>query len=500
MRNTRKLRAKSRQLRGGRFLGKGTYGCTFGEPPLPCRGEASRRSSDQVSKLMSEETAKKTLEKNMMFRTIDPKQRYFITTGDSSDVCDANLTKPPIEDNDELASCPVDPRGSYKLVFFQMGGENLSNISLTAQEYAPFFKSLFNIIKGVRWAHHNNIVHLDIKPDNIVSTKLESGEFQTRLIDYDLSINLNELELCNDELLNVLNEIYTFYPVDTIFINRNNIDLMFPSGLESSYEANEKKQRLRDKLNEWYTKVNYYANGLVKGIGKSYSATGIPQIGATSYLTNYATYEDIVITNKKEYLQIIDMYMVGHTLGLMLYRFFNYILVCNDPSKPLDVYVGIQLVDGRNGYVPIDALVGYGFSKELQDWHIRVKNEILVTYGRIIDLTTTFKIKDRLQMTGKHAFSEYKTLLPRFDELFTEDAITNYLVPLGIIKVKEQPILPYVPSPVNLGRIQVNIPEVKERAYQIPPTNIGKVNTSLFEGGKYSTRKRKGQMRFHKRR
>lgn len=53
----KKIRKRTKRYRGGKFIDQGAYGCVFGEPPLQCKGETSRRSSGQISKLMTKTAA-----------------------------------------------------------------------------------------------------------------------------------------------------------------------------------------------------------------------------------------------------------------------------------------------------------------------------------------------------------------------------------------------------------------------------------------------------------
>lgn len=484
MRKTRKTR---KQLKGGRFLGEGGYGCTFAEPPLPCwnprGGVLPRRSSDQISKLMNSSLAQKAIVKNRMFRRIDPTQTYFISASDM-DRCRPFLSAPHIQPTDELDRCSLNPADTLELLFFQMGGKDLAEITLTARDYAPFFKSLLHILKGMKLAHTNNIVHLDIKPENIVSHRLPTGEFQTRLIDYDLALDLTMINGRSDHELEALINIYTFWPFETIFIHPRSILHFIPLPQESAYVKQQKQVNLRSRLMKWYTAVGtQFSKGLVIGDGMPFSIARTGQIGSTAYLNDYAPTININDYNYKEYLKKVDIYMLGITLGLLMNRFFNYIMVSKDYKNGIfSVIIKVKTAVGEE-YVDVNSLIAKGFSKEIQDWHALVESEIMVFYASMVDLMTCMDVSKRI--TIEEVVDIYTLFLERFDKYFTEDAITKYLVPLGAIQVDAQPVLPDVPSPTDLAKIKVSpTPSSANRTYQLPQTNLRKIQTNLFKGGK----------------
>jgi hypothetical protein len=499
MRLARKTRKQRKQLKGGKFLGQGGYGCTFTDPPLPCwnprGGVLPRRSSDQISKLMVLSEAQKAIDKNRMFRRIDPTETYFISASDS-DRCRPVLSAPHINPSDGLDKCHINPQtsGAVELVFFKNGGIDLNTITLSARDYAPFFKSLLNVLEGMRLAHANNIVHLDIKPENIVSQRLPTGEFQTRLIDYDLAIDLNHVSkhLHND--VQLLKNVYSFWPFETIFISPNTNYYVKPSPHDSSSDTQQKQTNMGIYLSNWCKTVankrHNYSKGFVIGEGRPFSKDGQCQIDAAYYLINYAPRINIDDSNFKKYLKSVDLHMIGLTLGLVMNRFFNYLFVCTDSvANTVKIFVKIKTAAGEKD-VAVESLESHGFSKEIQDWHVRVQNSFLMFYGILVGNMTAIDYVSRLSIDKSADY--YKLFLGPFDTFFTEDAIRNYLVPLGTIELDDQPVLPDVPSPTNLANIQVSpVSSNVNRPYQIPPTNLRKVQTTLFEGGRTSRQKRR---------
>lgn len=476
------MRKTRKQLKGGKFIGKGGYGCSFGYPPLPCwnprGGLSTRRLSDQISKLMYASEAQQEIVNNRLFRAIDPTQTYFISTTDT-DRCRPELgaTNP----SDQLDKCHLDQTQPLELVFFAYGGIDLDNLTLSAKDYAPFFKSLHNVLEGMTLAHANNIVHHDIKPGNIVTQLLPTGEFQTRLIDYDFAFSLKNITPGD---LRHLNSQYVFFPFEALFVDTRTDQYYFPNVTMPTSHLNQIKLQFRQLIRQWYDRFSLdYMKGLVFGNKQPFSDTRQQQIGFTEYYTSYAPTLSVLRTNRPLYLKSVDVYMLGYTLGLILNKFFNCVMMCE--NKAAGIYkIAFKVKMGHQyGYLFPEQFTANGFSQEIQNWLQTIQDFILIPYAQLVEEMTTWDLTKRITMADAHL--KYGQLLLGIEIFFTEDMITKYLVPMGSIQLQAQPVLPDVPSPTDLTRIQVSAVSPKpNRSYQIPPTNLSKIQTNVFQGGR----------------
>jgi serine/threonine protein kinase len=490
MRKTRKQQ-RSQPLKGGRFLGKGGFGCAFTEPPLPCwdpkGGPPIRRSSDQISKLMRVSHAHEAMMKNQMFRKFDPTQQYFITSS-HMDRCKPVLSAAYILPTDELDKCHLNPQkdGPFELLFSEMGGVDLTNITLQSEDYAPFFQSLVNVLRGMAVAHTHGIVHLDIKPQNIVSKRLPTGEFQTRLIDYDFSADLKYLAGRGDRNIEQLYRPYLFFPFDSMFMDPTLEQYYFPQGSSVPHAKLLKIQAdFRQLITNWFGMFSpVYTKGFVLGDKHPFSVSYQRQIGFTDYYTNYAPSLAMITTDYKRYIQLVDSYMLGYTLGLMLTRCLNCKMVCMDSTTGYYAIVFKIRTPQHSQYNELSSnLTHHGYSQDIQNWIQELEANLLLPYMRLVDTMTNMDVAKRIPVAV--AVARYEALLPLFDVYFTKEAIEQYLIPTGIVTIQAQPQLPYVPSPTDLAKIQISpIPATTNRTYQIPPTNLRKIRSNLFQGGR----------------
>jgi hypothetical protein len=70
------LRNRRKTKRGGKYVGKGAYGCTF-VPPIRCRGEAERRPG-MISKLMLPDGAVDEMKVKPLLEGVDPVRQFFL--------------------------------------------------------------------------------------------------------------------------------------------------------------------------------------------------------------------------------------------------------------------------------------------------------------------------------------------------------------------------------------------------------------------------------------
>lgn len=219
--------AKTRKLRriGGALIGQGTYGCVF-RPALPCRGNTRNRPG-QISKLMDASDAEEELKQRDLFRSVDPTQKYFLYP---FEICDPKL---PFDKKNRVNDCSV-PMTVRKILQSLDGGESIQNINVDRADYPALFQSISNLFEGLEKAHAKDIVHNDIKPDNIVVTKTADGKFNSRFIDFGISFKWDDLDALsknkktpfarNDKGHSVFDLQYLYWSIEVHFTNPHPVD------------------------------------------------------------------------------------------------------------------------------------------------------------------------------------------------------------------------------------------------------------------------------------
>lgn len=113
---------------------------------------------------------------------------------------------------DDYNSCNlVDIKNKYvspRILISEDGGTDLWNIEVPKEDYVGFFEGVTNLFKGLVELHKNSVVHLDIKPANMVGKRLLDGTYIIRFIDFGLSSNVTIVSKSS------FFENYAYWPYD----------------------------------------------------------------------------------------------------------------------------------------------------------------------------------------------------------------------------------------------------------------------------------------------
>lgn len=171
-------------------VGEGTYGCVF-KPSLKCKENISSYEN-KVSKVMVNREATNELKEYKSISTIKGLEKYAITQ--------PILCKPVIDDNfiSSVGQC-INPliknvyknKSHHSMLIYEDGGINITNFVLNifkkvqVKDQHYFLTSLITLIDGLLFFKAKNIVHRDIKADNIVYN-INNGKI--KYIDFGLMI------------------------------------------------------------------------------------------------------------------------------------------------------------------------------------------------------------------------------------------------------------------------------------------------------------------------
>lgn len=195
-----KTRKKYRNSKGGNVVASGGYGCVF-IPSLKCEG-ASKRTSNKISKLMTEAHATSEYEEinkiKVELDSIPNYQDYFL-------INDVTLCRPAKLTNSDLKAfsnkCSALPKNDITKKNIndkldEIMSLNLPNGGLPVDDYLyknGSLQKMYNVNlalikllkKGIIPMNKRNIYHCDIKDSNILIDDSEKA----RLIDWGLSVD-----------------------------------------------------------------------------------------------------------------------------------------------------------------------------------------------------------------------------------------------------------------------------------------------------------------------
>jgi serine/threonine protein kinase len=367
-----------KSLKGGKYLGKGSYGCAF-RPPLKCVGEA-RVNDSYVTKLFQRprpgeiDEAEKEWRKNMLVqREVDPEQKYFVT---AIQLCthDVGSVRKPLNNtakrlkNGTMESCPWLLIPGQKLIRYPDAGIPLDSITLHADRYGFFLSSLINLWSGLVNLHKHNIVHVDIKPENTMSLFTPDGNYLTRFIDLGWSDPTSHFTPDSQDVATLVNfnttQVYPWYPFDLCMAHQH-----FKKNLQTRLPPIS--QQL---LDFWYGTVEtslgpYIYSGIPKDSFWSQSTSGQLFRKYDAKMLNGA-----ILANTQFYMdndkifKSLDVYSLAITCCQVYSSVTGHYRILGTNGKPT---IGIKLLDGYK--YPLAELPVSSFKSALaRDWHFKL--------------------------------------------------------------------------------------------------------------------------------
>jgi len=154
-------------------IGEGTYGCVF-KPSLKCK-EKITSYENKVSKVMVNWDATNELKEYKSISTIEGLEKYAITQPIlCKPIIDANFISSVGKCNNPLIKNINKNKSDYSMLLYEDGGINITNFlvnifkKVDQKEQKYFLTSLITLIDGLLFFKTKNIVHRDIKAENIV--------------------------------------------------------------------------------------------------------------------------------------------------------------------------------------------------------------------------------------------------------------------------------------------------------------------------------------------
>lgn len=222
------------------FIGQGFFGCVY-KPGFECQDPSiNARHQNDVMKVLDSSNPVDALEQEIIdiLKDIDPFQQYFIYTSES---CKLNTVK--FNKSDNCKQDYIEPIG----YFMKNGGMSLSDIigDGTNERNNKYFIDnmiywIYDILLAIQQLQTRNIVHADIKWDNIV---IDPETNTARLIDFGMSYKFADVHRSfyskmfsvNPPFLNIDNE-ETYNIVKNEDISHQDKFKHYEAKAEKSYE------------------------------------------------------------------------------------------------------------------------------------------------------------------------------------------------------------------------------------------------------------------------
>ena len=324
------------------FIGKGSYGCIF-KPSINCDGTIG--DDKKVSKFfLYEEDYINELKLQEIIDKIDIENKFTIKKISNCRIKITQELKKKIKNFDRCRDIPND---IYQITF-EFGGYDLYRLfknnldKIKDVDLSLFFKSFLTIFEGLSILDKNQLIHFDIRSDNILydPEKMKFVIIDFGLMKFRKNIFSNKLftSFHKNPHLNYPNEFILLY----FIINNKEID-KFKLNSYSYIEYNKDKinslKLLDKKFNLYIKKFNEIYDYLINDINMNLEET-LKIFKKLKY-----TFDDISINKKTSLIcgdikSKIDVYMLGIVLLDLLFHIFILI-----PSNPTIFSIPLSLFD-----------------------------------------------------------------------------------------------------------------------------------------------------------
>jgi serine/threonine protein kinase len=215
-----------------KIIGEGAYGCVH-KPSLHCKKSPKPGFSydNYVSKFMATQNARDELKEFLVIGRLDDKNEYHLGT--------PILCSPKLDNIEDISKCKHininDVRlkpNNYSLLVIKYGGPDLNTFCMnylddylssdTQLKSDIFWLSVHKLLKGLHFFRTNNIVHNDLKPQNILFN-METGDLM--YIDFGLMRSKTKIINSSKQSDNFLGIFHWSYPFDCGFMNKKYFDL-----------------------------------------------------------------------------------------------------------------------------------------------------------------------------------------------------------------------------------------------------------------------------------
>lgn len=204
------------------YVAEGTYGCVY-RPPIKCQNGV-KYTNGKISKLMTRRAAIKEEKEYKIIKKADKKRQFYPgpPTRCVPDAADAVKEMTP----GECKLFEQDPNISkYELLIYDDGGYDLDKFVKTQmdnylvpgakEQTDKFFLNAYNLFQGIKLFLKNDILHHDVKPQNIV---FDPHTYRFNYIDFGLIEKKNKLK--NEIIAKTNNETFHWsYPLEFGFFN-----------------------------------------------------------------------------------------------------------------------------------------------------------------------------------------------------------------------------------------------------------------------------------------
>jgi serine/threonine protein kinase len=252
-----------RSTKKSKVIGEGKYGCVH-KPSLKCKKTTKNITyKNKISKLMETSEADIELKKYHYLEDIDKDEKLYLGKPIKCSPKKSKLTEEAIDQCDYFKPEKMD---NYSLLIMKYGGSHLKEFADKISEYhisdpseittthlkkvmCNFWVEARRLFLGLVIFHNNNIIHHDLKPQNIV---YDITKNRLNYIDFGMMISVSQVkQMCMKS--KYYNAIFHWsFPPEIKFLNKNKFSSVY-----------KKTQNKQDEFDIFLKDVNDFDDGKI---------------------------------------------------------------------------------------------------------------------------------------------------------------------------------------------------------------------------------------------
>ena len=326
-------------------IGEGTYGCAH-RPPMKCR-DAPRRNKTDISKLMTSTNALKELKEFALIDSADKRKQFYL--GKPSKCLPDRI----LSNIRSISKCPsgkFDPvkMDDYSLLVMKYGGQDLEQFGEEVRTWTKtkehvdaielFWLEAIRLFYGLKVLHDNNVVHHDLKQQNIVYDKATN---RVNFIDFGFMEKRSMRISTAKRSANWLGDNHHWsFPLEAVYWNKEIYMAAASSRGRSKKAYREFAESVEDNCGHFFKSVIHF-NANTSKIDK------VAAVGTNNAFSNVLKFEPTDESYNRfidKSIDSVDTYGLGIALMFVLHRSKH--LLSDEFYKNM-LNIGLNMLDGR---------------------------------------------------------------------------------------------------------------------------------------------------------
>ena len=326
-------------------IGEGTFGCAH-KPSMMCR-DKTRRNENEISKLMTTANAIKELKEFALIDAADKRKQFYL--GKPSECKPARI----LSNIRSMRKCPsgrFEPEriDDYSLLVMKYGGQDLEQFGEEVATWTKtkehvdaielFWLEVVRLFYGLKVLHDNNVVHHDLKQQNIVYDRATN---RVNFIDFGFMEKKSSRIYASKLSANWLgNKHHWSFPLEAVYWNKDIYMLAASARGKSKKAYREFAESVADNCGYFFTSVIHF-NANKSKIDKT------AEVGTKNAFRNVLKFEPTDDSYNRfidKSIDSVDTYGLGIALMFVLHR-SKHLLSAEFYKNVMNI--GVNMLEGR---------------------------------------------------------------------------------------------------------------------------------------------------------